>query len=119
MPPPVPPPVPLLPGDLPGKPYNARLRVPLSLVGLVIALAPAPVMLFESQRVIDLWRTNAIGLVISIFVVTLAGSYLFVRALVRKRWVAMVSWILLALAFLFIDGAIGLFYGCLYALRNV
>jgi len=113
IPPPLPPPLP------PKKRYNAWRRVPLSLVGLLIALAPAPMLLFNAREVGELWKHNAVGLIASIIIMTLAGSYLCVRALVTKRWTAILCWLLLAFGFLLIDGAIGFFYGCLYALRNV
>ena len=109
----VPPPVP------PKKPYYAWLRVPLSLVGLVIAMAPSGGLLFCIGELPDLWKKAALEIVISVFVATAVGSYLCVRALIRKRWVALLCWFLLTLAFLAIDVAIGLFVGCLYGLRDV
>jgi hypothetical protein len=108
-PPPIPPPV----------PSNTWSRVSLSMVGLLIALSPAPVLLYYGRDLPELWHKAAIDIVMVIIVVTTAGSYLCLRPLIRKRWVALLWCPFLALGFMMIDAAIGFFFGCLYALRNV
>lgn len=101
------------------KRYDFWARLPLSLIGLLIALLPAPYFLINAMRLERLIDVHLIGVEFTVATFSFLGSYLCLRALIPKRWDALLWCPLLALGFFLVNSAICIFVGCAASLSNM
>jgi hypothetical protein len=94
------------------KSYNFFVRLPLSLIGLFIAILPAPFLLVNANMTMHFLNQHFIGAIMVVASSSILGSYLCLRAIIPQRWIAVLCCPFFSIGFFILNAAIVILAGC-------